>query len=570
MLESQAKIHPASPTFVELFTPKLVTVLLEGYGWRDLRADALAGLTVAVVALPLSMAIAIASGVSPERGIYTAIAGGIMISLFGGSRFQVGGPAGAFIGLVAGVVERHGYDGLALATAMAGLILIAVALLRAGTYIKYIPYPVTVGFTAGIAVIIGASQIKELLGLHLAHEPADLVPKLIALWQVVSTIHWPTVAITVLSVALILLIQRFRPTWPAFLIAVAAAALICALFSLDVATITSRFGQMPRMLPSPALPTFSIEKLRAVAPDAVAIALLGAIESLLSAVVADGMTGRRHRSNCELGAQGLGNIASVLFGGICATGLVARTATNVRAGARSPIAGLFHSAYVLLFLLVAAPLVAYVPLAALGAVLAVVAWNMTEKEELWSLLRGQRGDAAVLLATFLLTIFVNLVTGIAVGVVMGALLFLHRMAEAVEVETGVTPTADDVADKADPKNRYDAAAAMDRDLMVFHISGAFFFGATARVLSVLERVGTPRVLVLDFADVPLIDTTAARALVAFVKKIKRSGAVVYFSSARPNVRHLLNRAGLKPPLVAFAAKASDVRAPESHERAVAT
>jgi len=560
MLESQAKAHPTSPTFVELFTPKLLTVLLEGYAWRDLRADALAGLTVAVVALPLSMAIAIASGVSPERGLYTAVAGGFLISLFGGSRFQVGGPAGAFIGLVAGVVERHGYDGLALATVMAGLILIAVALLRAGTYIKYIPYPVTVGFTAGIAVIIGASQIKELLGLHLAHEPADLVPKLIALWQVVPTIHWPTVAITVFSVGLILLMQRFRPTWPAFLIAVAAAALVCAVLSLDVATITSRFGEMPRMLPSPALPTFSIEKLRAVAPDAVAIALLGAIESLLSAVVADGMTGRRHRSNCELSAQGLGNIASVLFGGICATGLVARTATNVRAGARSPIAGLFHSAYVLLFLLVAAPLVAYVPLAALGAVLAVVAWNMTEKEELWSLLRGQRGDAAVLLATFLLTIFVNLVTGIAVGVVMGALLFLHRMAEAVEVQTGGAPL-DDIADNADPKNRYDAAAAMDRDLMVFYISGAFFFGATTRVLTVLERVGAPRVLVLDFADVPLIDTTAARSLVTFVKKIKRSGTAVYFTSARPNVRRLLNRAGLKPPLVAFAAKASEVRAP---------
>jgi SulP family sulfate permease len=556
---SAPALPPAGPSFVELFTPKLITVFREGYSWRDLREDAVAGLTVAVVALPLSMAIAIASGVSPERGLYTAIAGGFFVSLLGGSRFQVGGPAGAFIGLVAGVVERHGYDGLALATFVAGLILIAVALLRAGTYIKYIPYPVTVGFTAGIAVIIAASQISELLGLRLAHEPAELVPKLIALRDALPTIHWPTVAIAIFSVAMIFLVHRFRPHWPAFLIAVIAAAIVCALLPLDVATITSRFGDMPRTLPSPALPTFSIEKLYAILPDAVAIALLGSIESLLSAVVADGMTGRRHRSNCELGAQGFANIASVIFGGIPATGLIARTATNVRAGAHGPISGIFHSAYVLLFLLVAAPLVSYVPLAALGAVLAVVAWKMTEKEELWSLLRASRGDAAVLLATFLLTIFVNLVTGIAVGVVLGAMLFLHRMAETVEVNAG--RTLDDVADNAGAETPYDAGKSADPDVMVYRINGAFFFGATARVLPVLERIGeTPRVFVLDFTDVPLIDTTAARALVGFVGKLNRGGTDVYFAAARPKVRRALNQAGLKPPLVRFAASAAMVKA----------
>jgi SulP family sulfate permease len=557
MSSASAPASPsAGPSFVELFTPKLVTVFREGYGWRDLREDAVAGLTVAVVALPLSMAIAIASGVSPERGLYTAIAGGFVVSLLGGSRFQVGGPAGAFIGLVAGVVERHGYDGLALATLLAGLILVAVALLRAGTYIKYIPYPVTVGFTAGIAVIIAASQIRELLGLHLAHEPAELMPKLIALRDALPTVHWSTVVITVFSVAMILLVRRIRPHWPAFLIAVIAAALVCAVLPLDVATITSRFGDMPRTLPSPALPTFSIAKLHAVLPDAVAIALLGAIESLLSAVVADGMTGRRHRSNCELGAQGFANIASVVFGGIPATGLIARTATNVRAGAHGPMAGIFHSAYVLLFLLVAAPLVAYVPLAALGAVLAVVAWNMIEKEEFWALLRGSRGDAAVLLATFLLTIFVNLVTGIAVGVVLGALLFLHRMAEAVEINASL----DDVADDARARTPYDAGTSADPDFIVYRINGAFFFGATARVLPVLERMGeTPRVFVLDFTDVPLIDATAARALVGFVGKLKRLGTDVYFAAARPNIRRVLNQAGLKPPLVRFAASAAAVK-----------
>ena len=546
----------ADPSFIELFTPKLITVFREGYGWRDLRADAIAGLTVAVVALPLSMAIAIASGVSPERGLYTAIAGGLIVSLMGGSRFQVGGPAGAFIGLVASVVERHGYDGLALATVIAGLILITVALLRLGTYIKYIPFPVTVGFTAGIAVIIAASQIKELFGLTIAHEPSELAPKLVAIRDALPTIHLPTVGITLLSVATILLVRRLRPNWPAFLIAVALAALVCVSLHLDVATVGTRFGgdaavrcRRPRCRRSAST------RLQAVLPDGVAIALLGAIESLLSAVVADGMTGRRHRSNCELGAQGVANIVSIA---------VRRHLRHRHCGAnrnqcarRSARAGLRHVPLLLCaaFLIVAAPLVGFVPLAALGAVLAVVAWNMAEKEEFWSLLRSSRGDAAVLLATFLLTIFVNLITGIAVGVVLGALLFLHRMAEAVEVD-GAGLGIEDVADDTVDKTRYDAGQATNRDVMVYRISGAFFFGATARVLTVLDRVGAlPRVFVIDFSEVPLIDFSAAHSLVTFVNKLKRSGTDVVFAAARPSVRHMLNRAGLKPPLVHYAANA---------------
>ncbi len=551
--------HSIEPSFAELFTPKLVTVWREGYGLRDLRADAIAGLTVAVVALPLSMAIAIASGVSPERGLYTAIAGGFIVSLLGGSRFQIGGPAGAFIGLVASIVERHGYEGLALATVVAGFILVTVALLRLGTYIKYIPFPVTVGFTAGIAVIIAASQLSEVLGLKISHEPSELVPRLIAIRDALPTLHMPTLAIAALSIAIILLVRRLRPAWPAFLIAVAVAAAVSAALHLDVATVTSRFGAVPRSLPAPALPLFGFEKLQAILPDAFTIALLGAIESLLSAVVADGMTGRRHRSNCELGAQGIASIASVLFGGICVTGTVARTATNVRSGARGPISGVFHCAYLILFLAVAAPLVGYIPLASLGAVLLVVAWNMAERHEFWSLLRSSRGDAAVLLATFLLTVFVNLMTGIAVGVVMGALLFLHRMAEAVEIDGRRAPL-DDVADKADPLNPYDPKRATDRDVIVYRISGAFFFGATARVLTVLERIGAnPRRLILDFSDVPMIDTTAARSLVGFVKKMERAGAKVFFASARPAVRRALTMAGLKPPLVRYAANIVEAR-----------
>jgi SulP family sulfate permease len=556
MSSSQTSATHAAPSFAELFTPKLITVFREGYGWQDLRADAVSGLTVAVVALPLSMAIAIASGVSPERGLYTAIAGGLIISLIGGSRFQIGGPAGAFIGLVAGVVERHGYEGLAIATVLAGLILVAVGLLRLGTYIKYIPFPVTVGFTAGIAVIIFASQLHDLLGLTIVHEPAALLPRLSTIREALPTMHVATVAVALLSIAVIVMLRRMRPAWPSFLIAVALAAAVCAIFHLDVETVSSRFGAVPRSLPSPALPAFSIEKVSAVLPDAVAIALLGAIESLLSAVVADGMTGRRHRSNCELTAQGIGNIVSILFGGICVTGTVARTATNVRAGARGPISGIFHCGYLLLFLVVFAPLVGFIPLAALAAVLAVVAWNMAEKEEFWSLLRSSRGDAVVLLATFFLTIFVDLVTGIAVGVVLGALLFLHRMAEAVEVDGGRT-SLDDVADETD-RDHYDATQATSRDVIVYRISGAFFFGATARVLTVLERLGaTPRTFVLDFADVPLIDSTAAHSLMAFVNKLRRSGTTVVFAAVRQPVRRILVRAGLKPPLIRYAATAKD-------------
>ena len=333
------------PSFAELFTPKLMTVLREGYGPRQFHVDAIAGLTVAIVALPLSMAIAIASGVSPERGLYTAIIGGFLVSALGGSRFQIGGPAGAFIVLGAGIVERHGYDGLALATLMAGIVMIAVGLMRLGTYVKYIPFPVTVGFTAGIAVIIFASQLRELLGLAVPNEPAAFLPKLEALWQARGSINLQAVTIGVATVLIILGLRKWRPGWPAFLIAITAAAALTWALDFDVVTIASRFGELPRSLSQPGLPPFSLGKAQAVLPDAAAIALLGAIESLLSAVVADGMSGRRHRSNCELVAQGTANIGSILFGGIPVTGTIARTATNIRSGAVGPISGMLHSCF---------------------------------------------------------------------------------------------------------------------------------------------------------------------------------------------------------------------------------
>ena len=323
-------------------------------------------------------------------------------------------------------------------------------------------------------------------------------------------------------------------------------------------TIGSKFGDVPRTLPAPTLPAFDLAKMRAVFPDAVAIALLGAIESLLSAVVADGMSGRKHRSNCELVAQGAANIAAVTFGGMCVTGTIARTATNVRAGARSPISGILHAVYILLFMLVAAPLAGYIPLASLGGVLAVVAWNMAEKEEFASLLRASWGDATVLMATFLLTIFDDLTIAIGVGVTLGAFLFLHRMAEAVEVEGGGPLVAEDAADVTGTARTAYEPNAFDGDVAVYRISGAFFFGATAAVSAVLDRIGAhPKTFILDFAEVPLVDSTAAKALEAFVHKLRSAGTAVYFTSVRKSVRRTLLLAGLRRPLITYASSIED-------------
>jgi len=544
---------PSGPSFADLFMPKLVTLLREGYGLGHLRADAIAGLTVAVVALPLSMAIAIASGVTPDRGLYTAIVGGFLVSLLGGSRFQIGGPAGAFIVLVAATVERHGIDGMALAVLISGLILLAIGFLRLGTYIKYIPYPVTIGFTAGIAVIIFASQLKDLFGLTLpGKEPGALVPKLAALGGAWSSVNLSAVLVSALAVATILLIRRYRPHWPALLIAVALGAVVTWGLGLPVETIGTRFGGIPDALPAPHLPPISIEKLMAVLPDALAFALLGAIESLLSAVVADSMTGRRHRSNGELVAQGAANIASAVFGGICVTGTIARTATNIRAGGRTPVAGMLHAVFLLLFMLVAAPLASFIPLATLAAVLAVVAWNMAEKYEFATLLRASRGDAAVLLTTFFLTVFRDLIEGIVAGFAVGALLFLHRMAQAVEVRSGRS---------SDDEAAYDTAITTDPDVIVCRISGAFFFGAAASVAAGLDRLAErPRAYVLDFADVPIIDSTGAATIEGFVRKAQGRGAAVYLAGARPQVRGVLVTHHVREPAVRYTATLDEAMA----------
>ncbi len=555
MTTTSTRIPPAAPA--DEFTPKLVSSLREGYGLDRLRKDALAGFTVAMVAIPLSMAIAKASGAAPEAGLFTAVIGGFLISLLGGSRYQIGGPAGAFIVLIAGIIEHYGFDGLLLATGMAGLMMIAVGALRLGTVIRFIPHPVVVGFTTGIAVIIFASQIVDLLGLTLAQrEPSALLPKLAAIRDSLSTFNPAAVGISLFSIALIVGLRRVRPHWPGFLITIALASLgavAVARFGHPVETIGSKFGGIPSALPAPRLPEFSFEKLIAVLPSALAITLLGSIESLLSAVVADGMTGRRHRSNCELVAQGVANVGSALFGGICATGTIARTATNIRAGATSPVAGLIHALVVLLLMLLAAPLAAYIPLAALAAVLAVVSWNMAEREEFALVLRLSRGDAAVLLATFGLTVVHDLTTGIAAGVILGSLLFMHRMASIVEVRGHMPVLPAENGDGATAE-----AGAGDDRVAVFRLSGPFFFGAASEVTAVLERLGIePEVFVLDLSDVPFCDATGAHALGSLAGKLRRHGVRVVLSGAAPGVIRMLKLNGVGEPDVSFAPTLAD-------------
>ena len=417
----------------------------------------------------------------------------------------------------------------------------------------------TVGFTAGIAVIIFASQIKDLLGLTLAgKEPGPLVAKVEALARSVDTINPAAVALALLVIALILGIRKLRPHWPGILIAVVVAAVASWAFALPVETIGSRFGGIPSLLPAPHLPAISFAKIQAVLPDAVAFALLGAIESLLSAVVADGMTGRRHRSNCELVAQGVANIASALFGGICVTGTIARTATNVRAGARGPVAGMMHSVFLLLFMMLAAPLASYVPLAALAGVLAIVAWNMAEKYEFLTLLRSSRGDAVVLLATFLLTVFRDLTEGIVVGFALGAVLFIKRMAGVTGIEAHAPLVASDRADEAGPRSPYDSRLATDSEVVVYRLSGAFFFGTASTLNAVLDRIADRhKAFVIDFSAVPFVDSTAANVIAGIARKAGRHDVRVFVTGATAAVRHVLLAAGARRPHVRYRANIED-------------
>lgn len=526
--------------------PALVSVIQEGYTFAHLRRDAISGVTVAIVAAPLSMAIAIASGGTPAMGLYTAIVGGFFVSLLGGSRFQIGGPAGAFIVVVATTVAQHGIAGMVLATIMAGLFLIAVGVLRLGSYIKFIPYPVTVGFTAGIGVIIFASQIKDLLGLTLGQpEPGPILEKFPVIWQSLPTANPVTIGLAAITIALIVGVKRFSARAPNLLIAVAAITIAAYVFDLDTATIGSTFGEVPAGLPIPSLPHFDTDLMIAVLPNAFAFALLGAIESLLSAVVADSMSGQRHNSNMELVGQGVANIASALMGGMVVTGTIARTATSVRSNAHSPVAGMLHSVFLLAFMIAAAPLVGLIPLASLAGVLATVAWKMIERDAIVNLVRSSREDAAVLAVTLLLTIFRSLTEAIMVGFALGSVLFIHRMSNSVGIKVVASEDLDD-----SPKP---SGIGRAEDILVYRIQGAFFFGAAASVGNVLERIpDAHRAMVIDFAEAAMVDSTAIRTISALVSKARGKGIIVVLTSVPKDLLSQFAVHGLQSPTVLIA------------------
>jgi SulP family sulfate permease len=516
------------------FTPKLITTLREGYGPARLRADALAGLTVAIVAIPLAMALGIASGASPREGLITAIIAGFLISALGGSRVQIGGPTGAFVVIVAGVIAAHGYSGLIVATFLAGLILIVAGYAGVGRLMRFVPMPVVTGFTAGIAVIIASSQIGDFLGLRAGPVPVDFLEKWSAYLQALGTVTPAAFGLGLGTLALIVLLRRWAPRLPAYLIAILVATGLAAGFHLPAETVGDRFHEMPTGLPMPSLPRFSLELVREVLPSAFTIAFLAGIEALLSAVVADGMTGYRHRSGQELVGMGIANLASAAFGGLPATGAIARTATNVRAGAQTPVAGMLHAVFLLVFTLLAGGLIAYVPMTTLAAVLLMVAWGMSEAHRFKALLRGDGGERAILILTFLLTILVDLTVAIGVGVTLAALLFMRRMSEHAGL------VALDPAE--DPSQR----ERLSRGVEVFRFTGPLFFGVAGEMIEALRRIGEqPKAIVLRMEQVPYVDATGAGGLESFVRQARAGGTEIWLCGMQRQPLEVLAR--MTPP-----------------------
>ncbi len=531
-------------TYRELFTPKLVTVLRRGYGLDDLRHDATAGLTVAILALPLSMAIAIGAGVAPGQGLITAVVAGFLISALGGSRYQVGGPAAAFIVVIASVGAEHGAAGLMTATFLAGGILVVAGLLQLGTYIKYIPGPVILGFTSGIGVVIALGQLKDFLGIE-GMVPNEFVERLEALYELRDTFNVSALLVGLLTMGTIVAIRRWLSRWPALLLAVALASGTVWLLGLEVETVGSRFGGIPTTLPQPVLPDLSWAMVQQVMPATFTIAFLIGVESLLSAVAADAMAGTRHRSNMEIVAQGAANLASPLFGGMPATGVIARTGTNIAAGARSPVAGMLHAAFLLLFMLLLAPLASYLALPCLAAVLLLTAWRLLELVHLSRFLRSAPwDDRLVLSATLLLTVFVDLSVAIAVGVVMAAMLFMHRMAEMPGVNFGSGPILlDDVVDGLAPRSVI-MSEALPESVRVVEFRGPLFFGATARLDVALKALDHwPRVIILRMREVPLIDSTGIDVLVQLARLAAQHGCRIIISGLQEQPREALHRYG---------------------------
>jgi SulP family sulfate permease len=520
-----------------LLAPKLFSVIRGGYALADLRADAVAGLTVAIVALPLSMALGIASGAGPREGLLTAIIAGFLISATGGSRVQIGGPTGAFVVVVAGIIATHGYAGLLLATLLAGVILIVAGYARLGGLLRYIPQPVITGFTAGIAVIIAVSQLGDLLGLGIK-TPADFIDKLAVYGAALGGMQPAAMAVGFGSLAVIFGLRRWAPRVPGFLVVIVVAAAAVTLLGLPVETIGSRFGGISASLPVFAVPPISIATLQAILPSAFTIAFLAGIEALLSATVSDGMAGTHHRSNQELVGNGIANIASALFGGLPATGAIARTATNVRAGARTPVAGMLHALLVLALVFLAGRWLALVPMAALAAILLAVAWGMSEHDKLRLLPRMARGDAALLLLTMGLTVLVDLTAAIGVGVTLASMLFMRRMSAEMAVASGHEAAIPEEDEEMAPRQRQGLPDGVE----VFRINGPVFFAVAGEVIETLRRSGgSPRVLILRLRFVTFLDAAGGDALLEVIDEATAGGARVILAGLQPQPLAVLLR-----------------------------
>jgi SulP family sulfate permease len=521
--------------FPQQWLPRSVTSL-RTYSVRRFTHDLASGITVGLVALPLAMAFGIASGVTPQAGLYTAVVAGFIISALGGSRVQIGGPTGAFVVIVAGIVARFGIAGLSLVTLMAGVLLVIMGLTGLGSAVKFIPRPVIIGFTNGIALLIASTQIKDFLGLKTGPVPSSFLPRIKVLAENIGSLHWQTIAIGGATLAIILFWPRINRRIPGSILAVLACTAASAFLHLHVETIGSRFGGIPQGFPPITLPHLHAEHILPLLPSALTVALLGAIESLLSAVVADSMSGDRHNSNVELVAQGVANIVSPLFGGIPATGAIARTATNIRSGALTPVSGIVHAFTLLTILLVAAPLARFIPLATLAGVLFVVAWNMGEWREIGGVLRLSKADIAVWAVTFLLTVIADLTVAVGVGMALAALLYIYRIAETSTVEL-VTEEylregqAHILQDKEIPSN-----------VAILRIHGPFLFGATQKLEDATADLKEfPAIVILRLRNMTALDATGLYALEVFAERLRESGRTLLLCGARDQPAQLLSR-----------------------------
>lgn len=525
------------------FIPKTWICLKNKYTFNLFKHDLVGGVTVGIVALPLAMAFAIASGVPPVSGLYTAVIAGFIISLLGGSYSQIGGPTGAFVVIVYNIIQKHSYSGLILATILAGFILLAFAFFRLGTLIKYIPYPLVIGFTSGIAVIIFVSQIKDFFGLDIQNLPSEFIPKCIMIFSSFSSWHPLTFGVALGSLLLIILIRRFFPILPWGITAIVLTGGFSWILGLPVETIASRFGEIPRSFPIFSLPSFSVslERWYSLIPEALTIAFLAGIESLLSAVVSDGMTGRRHKSNCELMAVGVANIGSVLFGGIPATGAIARTATSIKTGSKTPFAGIIHSATLLLILLVFAPVVSQIPLASLSAVLVMVAWNMSELHHFRNLFKAPPCDIAILLVTFLLTILIDLTVAVGVGIVLSSFLFIKRIGDVSQISP-LYFSKDDSIENKEANQESIEQSAIPKGIEIYEITGPLFFGLADKLKDILSNIKfPPKVFILRMRQVPVIDATGMHALNELINKCERDHIFLILSEGNKPVLEALKK-----------------------------